>query len=111
MRERYRRWYLCKVYVDDALVRVCRRLCKPVVLLTKRYLSVLVGNLVYGENAVLGAALDSHIAYGESVVRAHVLDALSAELYALIQRAVYAYHADDVQYYVFTADIRRWLAY
>ena len=60
---------------------------------------------VYGENAVLCARLDCHIAHREPVVHSKVLHAVAEELHRFIQRAVHAYHSDNVQNQIFAAHV------
>ena len=85
-----------KIDVDHALVCVVVRGGKAVERLAAALESVLVRLFVDGEDAVLCAALDRHVADGEAVVHAQAVHALAAELYRLVERAVYADHADDV---------------
>lgn len=53
--------------------------------------------VVYREDAVLRTGLDGHVADGEAVVHGQRVCALADELHRLVQRAVHADLADDVQ--------------
>lgn len=58
---------------------------------------VVHGDLVHGENAVLGARLDRHVADGESVVDGEVLYAVARKFHGFVERAVHADEPDHVQ--------------
>ena len=62
------------------------------------------GGLVHREDAVLGTGLDGHVGNAQTVVHGQGGNALTAVLQALVQRAVHADHADQVEDHVLAAD-------
>ena len=86
-----------QVDVEDALV--CRVLVggEDARLVLRAAFHVGERLVVHGEDAVLGACLDRHVADAEAVVHGQLRHARAGEFHALVQRAVHADHADDMQ--------------
>ena len=74
-------------------------------------LGILVGLVVYREDTVLSAAFDSHVAYGKSVVHAHIVDAFAVKLDRAVEGAVYADKSDYVEDDVLARYIWAWFAF
>ena len=63
------------------------------------------GDVIHGEDAVLGAGLDGHVGDGQAVVDGQLRHAGAGELQGLIPGAVHADHADEGQDDVLAGDI------
>ena len=94
-----------EVDLDRALVFGVRIRLEHADLPLEAAVEVFARYVVDGEDAVLRARLDRHVADGEAVVDREVLDAVADEFHRFIQRAVHADEPDDVQDDVLAADV------
>ena len=73
-------------------------------------LEVFAADVVHRENAVLRARFNRHVRDGQAAVHGDFLHAVARKFEGLIQRAVHADFADEVQNHVLAADPRLHLA-
>ena len=99
-----------KVDVDHALVFGVVVGGKHDGLVLRAALHVFDRLLVDGEDAIFRTGLNSHVRNAEAVVHGKRRNAFALEFHALVQGAVDANHADDVQNHVFARNPRVQLA-
>ena len=68
------------------------------------------GHVIHGNEARLATGLDGHVRDGKALVHGHILDGAAREFHGLVQGAVHADHADDMQDDVFAGHARGQLA-